>query len=210
MLCTGGGWELPAQASRGRPARFHDAACRQRAHRARRARHDDLSPPAVEMKVGMMEPGPTPSALALLAGLVVAGRLAGDDVEAVPGVDVGDQALPAPRAVPRRSAGRRWPSFVGDAARCVGDTGSLFGELEGGAFGFGEDGCFSPGRHQIDAELAFSGVCGVLGVHVGARPAAVDLAGSKPDQFLRCGGKGRLGYGLSRGDEALGVPIVVL
>jgi hypothetical protein len=39
MICTGCGHELPAQASRGRPARFHDATCRQRAHRARRASH---------------------------------------------------------------------------------------------------------------------------------------------------------------------------
>lgn len=39
MICTGCGRELPAPASRGRPARFHNAACRQRAHRARRASH---------------------------------------------------------------------------------------------------------------------------------------------------------------------------
>jgi hypothetical protein len=37
MICGGCGHELPAQASRGRQARFHDAACRQRAHRAQRA-----------------------------------------------------------------------------------------------------------------------------------------------------------------------------
>jgi hypothetical protein len=42
MLRTGCGHELPARASRGRPARFHNAACRQRAHRARHAsRHHD-------------------------------------------------------------------------------------------------------------------------------------------------------------------------
>ena len=37
MVCSGCGLELPVGAARGRPARFHGAACRQRARRARLA-----------------------------------------------------------------------------------------------------------------------------------------------------------------------------
>lgn len=37
MICTGCGLELPVGAARGRPARYHDATCRQRARRARLA-----------------------------------------------------------------------------------------------------------------------------------------------------------------------------
>ena len=37
VVCAGCGKELPPNAGRGRPARFHGAACRQRAHRARLA-----------------------------------------------------------------------------------------------------------------------------------------------------------------------------
>ena len=35
MICSGCGLQLPVSAARGRPARFHGAACRQRARRAR-------------------------------------------------------------------------------------------------------------------------------------------------------------------------------
>jgi hypothetical protein len=37
MLCTGCGMPITSVPKRGRPARYHDATCRQRAHRARRA-----------------------------------------------------------------------------------------------------------------------------------------------------------------------------
>jgi hypothetical protein len=37
VICAGCGRELSPGSGRGRPARFHDAACRQRAHRARLA-----------------------------------------------------------------------------------------------------------------------------------------------------------------------------
>jgi len=56
MICTGCGRELLAQASRGRPARFHDAACRQRAHRARRAsRHRGLLAAIAELEATASE-----------------------------------------------------------------------------------------------------------------------------------------------------------
>ena len=35
MICAGCGLELPPKTGRGRPARFHNGACRQRAHRAK-------------------------------------------------------------------------------------------------------------------------------------------------------------------------------
>ena len=45
-----------------------------------------------------------------LAGLVVAGGLLDDDVQAVEGVDEGDDGTPGRRAAPRRSAWRRSPT----------------------------------------------------------------------------------------------------
>lgn len=56
MICTGCGRELPARASRGRPARFHNAACRQRAHRARHAsRHHDVLAALTELEAAASE-----------------------------------------------------------------------------------------------------------------------------------------------------------
>jgi len=96
------------------------------------------------------------------------------------------------------------PSLVGDASGRVGDASALLSEFQGGALGFGEDRRLPPGRHQTEPNLAFPGVCDLLGVHVGAEATAVDLAGSKLDQLLRRGRQGRLGYNPSCEDDVLG------
>src|SRR6266540_1574908 len=90
--------------------------------------------------------------LSELAGLVVAGGLLDDDVEAVGGVDEGDE-------------------------------GHQGGELVlvvvlGGV---------PPGLDQVEAGGGLSGVRGVLGVHVGAEAAAIDLTGAERHQVLRRG-----------------------
>lgn len=43
MLCAGCGEPMTVGTKRGRPARYHDATCRQRAHRARRANQHDAT-----------------------------------------------------------------------------------------------------------------------------------------------------------------------
>jgi hypothetical protein len=56
MICTGCGRELPAQASRGHPARFHDATCRQRSHRARQvSRHHGVLAAITELETTVSE-----------------------------------------------------------------------------------------------------------------------------------------------------------
>src|ERR1035441_1826545 len=45
---------------------------------------------------------------------------------------------------------------------------------------------------QVQPLLAFPRVQGVLGVHVGAEAAAVDLAGPELHQLLRCDWQGRI------------------
>src|SRR6266511_2269520 len=104
--------------------------------------------------------------LSELAGLVVAGGLLDDDVEAVGGVR---------------------PGLVGGTTGRVGDAGALLGQLQGGALGVGEHRGLPPGRDQVEAGGGLSGVRGVLGVHVGAEAAAIDLTGAERHQVLRRG-----------------------
>lgn len=87
MICTGCGLELSTGARRGRPAKFHNAACRQRAHRARLASQyahvlDALTAvdaAVAELRRAMLtEPNPPESASRqlMLAATEVAQRLA--------------------------------------------------------------------------------------------------------------------------------------
>jgi hypothetical protein len=56
MICAGCGQELPVRGTRGRPARFHNAACRQRAHRARQAsRHHEVLAAIAELEAAASE-----------------------------------------------------------------------------------------------------------------------------------------------------------
>jgi hypothetical protein len=56
MICAGCGQLLHVRRSRGRPARFHNAACRQRAHRARQAsRHHDVLVAIAELEAATSE-----------------------------------------------------------------------------------------------------------------------------------------------------------
>ena len=92
------------------------------------------------------------------------------------------------RAGRRRSAWPRWTGFVANTS-AIGNSGSLFGEFEGGPLGFGEHRRLSPSGDQVDSHRAFPGMLGVLGVHVQADAAAIDLAGSDLDQLLGAVGK---------------------
>jgi hypothetical protein len=67
--------------------------------------------------------------LSELAGLIVPGRLADDDVHAVVSVDEGDDADQREELVIVVVLGRVRPGFIGDAAGGVGDAGALLGEF---------------------------------------------------------------------------------
>src|SRR6266568_8355380 len=70
------------------------------------------------------------------------------------------------------------PALVGDTTTGgVGDAGALLSEFQSGPLGLGEDLRLPPHRDEVEPHLAFPSVFGVLGVHVGAGGAAVDLAG---------------------------------
>src|SRR6266571_4454880 len=67
------------------------------------------------------------AASAPLAGLVVPGRLPGDDVQAVVEVDEGDEGHQRRELVVVVVLGRVRPGLVGDPAGGVGDAGALLG-----------------------------------------------------------------------------------
>jgi hypothetical protein len=73
--------------------------------------------------------------LSVLAGLVVAGGLLGDDVPAVEGVDEGDGAHQRGELVLVVMLGGIRPDLVGDATGRVGDAGALLRQLQGSALG---------------------------------------------------------------------------
>ncbi|MBB3733048.1 hypothetical protein [Nonomuraea dietziae] len=62
-------------------------------------------------------------------------------------------------------------ALVGDAAGAVGDAGALLGEFQDGALGVGEHRALPPGRDQVDARGALSGVSQILGVRDTCREA---------------------------------------
>lgn len=74
MVCAGCGQELPPGGGRGRPARFHNSACRVRAHRARKAsRHaavlaglDEVETAVVELRRTVLAGAPAGDAFARL------------------------------------------------------------------------------------------------------------------------------------------------
>lgn len=74
MVCAGCGQELPPGGGRGRPARFHNGACRVRAHRARKAsRHaavlaglDEVETAVVELRRAVLAGVPAGTAFARL------------------------------------------------------------------------------------------------------------------------------------------------
>ena len=162
-------------------------------------------PPVPRHGHGRRHAGPRRSAgLAPLPGLVVAGGLPGDDVQPVVRVDDGDQARQRAELIVVVVLGRARPGVVGHAAGRVGDPGALLGEFQGGPLGLGEHRGLPPGRDQVEPELAFPGGQRVLGVHVGAHAAAVDLAGPQLHQFLRGRWQGRVGQDRARRVEVLG------
>jgi hypothetical protein len=141
--------------------------------------------------------------LSPLPRLVVTGGVAGDHVEAVVGVDQGDEAHQGAELVVVVVLGRVRPGLIADAARGVSDAGALLGELQGGPLGLGEDRRLPPRRDQVQPHPALPGVLGVLGVHVGAGGAAVDLAGPDLNEFLRHRRQRRLGHDPARRVDVL-------
>src|SRR5262245_26450519 len=139
-----------------------------------------------------------------LAGLVVTALGLADDVQPVVGVDEGDEGHQRGELVRVVVLGRVRPGLVGDTAGGVGDAGALLGELQGGPLGFGEDLRVPPGRHQVEPHPAFPRVLGVLGVHVGADRAAVDLTGPDLHQLLCRGRQRRAGDDRAGGCDVLG------
>ncbi len=138
-----------------------------------------------------------------LAGLVIAGGLLGDDVQAVPGVDEGDGAHQGGELLLVVVLGGIGPRVVGDAAARVGEAGALLGQLQRGPFGLGEDRGLAPGRDQVEPHRGLPGARGFLGVHVDAVGAAVDLAGADLHEFLGRGGQRRAREHLARRVEVL-------
>src|SRR6185437_5745893 len=138
-----------------------------------------------------------------LARHVVARGLAGDHVEPVVHVDEGDEADQRAELVLVVVLDGVVPGVVTDAV-AVGDAGALLGQLERGPLGLGEDLGLAPGGDQVEPLLGLPGVQGVLGVHVEAAGAAVDLAGPNLDQLLGGGGQGRGRHRPAGGVDVLG------
>jgi hypothetical protein len=143
------------------------------------------------------------SSLFELAGLVVTGWLLDDDVQAVVGVDEGDDGDQGGELVLVVVLDGVRPGLVRDAAGRVGDAGALLRKLQRSALGIGEDCGLSPGRDQVEAHRGLPGAYGFLGVHVDAESAAVDLAGADLHQFLRRGGQRRACDRLARRVDVL-------
>ena len=76
------------------------------------------------------------------------------------------------------------PGVVGYAVVGVGEPGALLGERQRGLLGLGEHGGLAPRGDQVEPYRGFTGRRGLLGVHVDAPTAAVDLAGAQRHQFL--------------------------
>jgi hypothetical protein len=127
------------------------------------------------------------SRLSELAGLVIACGLLDDDVQTVDGAHEGDEAHQRGELVLVVVLDGIRPHLVGHAACGVGDAGALLRQLKGSALRFGEHRGLSPGRDQVEARRGLPGVRGVLGVHVGAETAAIDLAGAQRYQLPRRG-----------------------
>jgi RNA polymerase sigma-70 factor (ECF subfamily) len=136
-----------------------------------------------------------------LAGLVVAGGLPDDDVQAVEGVDDGDDRHQGGELLLVVVLGGVRPGLVRDPAGRVSDAGGLLRQLQGRALGVGEHRGLSPGRDQVEAHRGLPGVRGVFGVHVGAEAAAVDLTGAEPHQLPCRGRQRRVRHHLVRRDD---------
>src|ERR1700722_2976224 len=143
-------------------------------------------------------------ASAPLSGLVITALVLAHDVQPVPRVDPRDDAHQRGELLGVVVLDRVGPGLVGDTAGPVRDAGALLGELERGPLGVGEDVRVPPRRHQVEPHRGLPGVLGVLGVHVDADRAAVDLAGPGQHQVLGRERQGPLGYRRRRGDQALG------
>jgi hypothetical protein len=89
-----------------------------------------------------------------LAGLVVPSGPPKDDVEAVVGVDDGDERHQRGELVVVVVLGGVRPGLVGDAAGGVGDAGALLGEFQGRPLGIGEDCRLLPYRDQLESRRA--------------------------------------------------------
>jgi len=158
-------------------------------------------PGASRLAIAVLTPQHNPASLVIgqygpslspLPRLVVTGGLPGNHVQAVVGVDEGDERDQRRELVIVVLLGRICPGLVGDTTGGIGDAGALLGEFQSGALGLGEDGRLPPHRDQVEPHRAFPSVLGVLGVHVGAGGAPVDLAGPDLHQFLRRGRQVRI------------------
>jgi hypothetical protein len=127
--------------------------------------------------------------------------LGDDDVPSVEGVDQSDERHQGGELVLVVVLGGMGPGLVGDAAGGVGEAGALLRQLQSGSLGVGEHRGLTPGRDEVEARRGLAGVSGVLGVHVGAEAAAVDLAGPDLHQLLRRGRQRRVGDDLSGRDD---------
>src|SRR5580700_5949180 len=110
---------------------------------------------------------------------------AGADADGIPGVDGHDEADQRGDLL-RAELGRHvLVRLVGDVR--IGQARDRLGERQRGALARGEVRGLRPGRQPIDALFGLADRARVLGVHVDAVGAAVELRGADPDQFAELG-----------------------
>lgn len=103
------------------------------------------------------------------------------DRQPIPGVDGDDRQSQVHQFFFRKMFPGSGVDFVGDLVDA--DEGDGFRPGEGGAFAFAVEGRFAPGADAIQALFAFAVGARVLGVHVYAVGAAVDLRSAQFDEF---------------------------
>src|SRR5690606_8074111 len=183
------GWRLPTRAE----------ACAAVPPHAAGARPDSRACP----RRAFQPRWPGPGRSAELPGHVAARGLLVDDVDPVVGVDQRDEGHERHELVLVVVPGGVRPDRVGDPAGPVGEAGALLGQLQGRALSLGEDRGLPPDGHQVQPLVALPGRDGVLGVHVRAEAAAVDLAGPDLHQLLGGHRQPRIGQGPARRVDVL-------
>lgn len=85
--------------------------------------------------------------------------------------------------------------------RALAEAGELLGPGQGGALAWGEVRGFLPDAERLQALLGLAGLARVVGVHVHAVGAAVDLRGAQIDQFDQRTLQAGLGQGLLQAEH---------
>src|SRR3954454_16337824 len=162
-------WRPPTGSSTSAPAPATTAA-----GSSSRAPPPTSSPPAPPSPASTSRPTSAPDPRP--ESPLLAGHLAGGDVEAVPDVDVRDREhQPGERLLVVVARGLV-PDLVGDGVGPVGQARDRLGQRERRPLGLAEVRCLAPGRHREDPVVGLTELAQDVRVLDGAHAAAVDLA----------------------------------